>query len=414
MAGRRSVCALGRVAGLAAGAALALAGLVQPAAAGAVATTPIDFHAWTSRADFASGHLTGGATLARDGGALSLNRGRSRGTWTSRPLRPGFRFSELVSSWQADTPAHAWVATRLRVRAGGHWSKWYVMGRWAFDTSTIKRTSVSGQGDADGTIAVDTYFARSGNAPGAYRLREVLHSTRGARPVVRQVAATASHPAPPSPTPSRTTIRSKVDLHVPRYSQEVHRAEYPQFGGGEAWASPTSTEMVVEYWDRGPSRRDLRSLPPDAVFDAHGRADPSVDWAALHTYDWDYQGTGNWPFNTAYASHYGLDGSVRQFDSLRGLESWIKRGVPLVVSIAWDNTDADPSNDLDGADISRTDGDLIVVRGFTARGDVIANDPASPTDAEVRHVYRRDQFEHDWLSGSNGIVYLIKPPRIRG
>ena len=56
----------------------------------------------------------------------------------------------------------------------------------------------------------------------------------------------------------------------------------------------------------------------------------------------------------------------------------------------------------------------MVVRGFTARGDVIANDPASPTDRDVRHVYRRDQFEYDWLSASNGIVYLIKPRRVRG
>jgi hypothetical protein len=202
---------------------------------------------------------------------------------------------------------------------------------------------------------------------------------------------------------------------VPQYSQEIHHGEYPQYdGGGEAWCSPTSTEMVVEYWRRGPSRRDLRSLPPDPVFDANGRVDASVDWAAIHVFDKDYDGAGNWPFNTAYASHYGLDGSVRQFSSLQGAEHWIKRGVPLVVSIAWNNEDDDPTNDLDGSDIGGTDGHLMVVRGFTASGDVIANDPASPTDADVRHVYRRDQFEYDWLNASAGIAYVIKPQRVRG
>jgi hypothetical protein len=45
---------------------------------------------------------------------------------------------------------------------------------------------------------------------------------------------------------------------------------------------------------------------------------------------------------------------------------------------------------------------------------VIANDPASPSDARVRHVYRRDQFERDWLNASNGIVYVIKPDKIAG
>jgi hypothetical protein len=29
-------------------------------------------------------------------------------------------------------------------------------------------------------------------------------------------------------------------------------------------------------------------------------------------------------------------------------------------------------------------------------------------------VYRRDQFEYDWLSAWAGIVYLIKPRHIRG
>ena len=64
----------------------------------------------------------------------------------------------------------------------------------------------------------------------------------------------------------------------------------------------------------------------------------------------------------------------------------------------------------------------MVVVGFTENGDVIANDPASPDDASVRHVYRRDQFETVWLrtqrydadgevaGGPGGIVYVITPP----
>src|SRR5437763_5324077 len=92
-----------------------------------------------------------------------------------------------------------------------------------------------------------------------------------------------------------------VELAVPRYSQEVHRGEYPEYdNGGEAWCSPTSTEMVVEYWNRHP---DTTGIP---------YADPSVDYAAMHTFDWHYTGAGNWPFNVAYASSYGLEGEVVQ------------------------------------------------------------------------------------------------------
>ena len=379
-------------------------------------TTATDFHAWTSLTDFASGHTSGGAMVtSRGGGALTLRAGSSYGAWTSPSYQTGFGITELVSSWQAMTPRDSWVATQLSVDVGNRWSPWFTMGKWAFTTDAIKRTSVPGQDNAFGYISIDTYFAHSGDHAAAYRLREQLYGSSQARPTVREVAAVAFAPERPTYHPSQTTMSQTVDLEVPQYSQETHHGEYSRFGGGgEAWCSPTSTEMIVEYWGRGPSKADIKSLPPNKKYDHHGREDGSVDWAAIHTYDKNYGGTGNWPFNTAYASHYGLDGTVRQYDSLRSLEGWVKRGVPAVVSIAWNNKSKNQRLHLDGADIKSTGGHLIVVRGFTGMGDVIANDPASRDNAAVRHVYRRDQFEFLWLHASAGVVYLIKPYRIAG
>jgi hypothetical protein len=48
------------------------------------------------------------------------------------------------------------------------------------------------------------------------------------------------------------------------------------------------------------------------------------------------------------------------------------------------------------------------IGGFTANGNVIAYDPASDTDALVRHVYDREQFERAWIPASGGIVYVIR------
>lgn len=110
-----------------------------------------------------------------------------------------------------------------------------------------------------------------------------------------------------------------------------------------------------------------------------------------------------------YAAAYGLDAPVRQYSSLRPLEDWIGRGVPLVVSLSWNNVDTDLGNDLDGASIASTGGHLMVVRGFTASGDVIANDPASPDNASVRRVYKRAQLERNWLRASHGATYVIGP-----
>src|SRR5439155_20557031 len=152
----------------------------------------------------------------------------------------------------------------------------------------------------------------------AYRARVTLSrmAAAGATPALRRIYAVVSDtrsymPRYPSP---RYTDRA-MELSVPRYSQEIHAGEFPQYdGGGEAWCSPTSTEMVVEYWNKRPATDEL------AWVGAH--ADPQVDYAARFTFDTAYGGTGNWPFNTAYASRFGLSARVLQLGSLNDAERY--------------------------------------------------------------------------------------------
>jgi hypothetical protein len=212
---------------------------------------------------------------------------------------------------------------------------------------------------------------------------------------VRSIGAVASAlPSDKSVPVSALGGAEGIELPVPRYSQDVHLGEYPQFdGGGEAWCSPTSTEMVVEYYGKRPPDTELASIP---------YRDPSVDYAAMHTYDYHYQGTGNWPFNTAYSGSYGLDAFVTQFRSLTEAEQFIKAGIPLTVSVAF------KASELDGAGYS-TNGHLMDIIGFDPSGNVIANDPVSPDDQGVRRVYDRAQFENVWIptSRSGGIAYVV-------
>ena len=378
---------------------------------------PTDFHAWTSYGDFVRGTSDGVLLTTAGDGALTLDRGATVGTWTSPWYSPSAGFTAAVPSWQVNTPSGSWIEVGLQARTATTESMWFAMGSWAFDTSVIERQSVDGQVDAVGRIFTDTFVARPappGGQPTGYRLRVTMHGTDTANPVVRQLAATASVPGE-LPATSQPLAREAVELAVPPYSQSTHSGEYPDFGGGgQVWCSPTSTSMVVSYWGTGPTAADIASLPPDRVFDRNGRADGQVDWTALHTWDYVYEGAGNWPFNTAYASEYGLDGSVRQYSTLRAVESWVRRGVPVVISINFDNTDKDPTNDLDGSSIRSTGGHLMLVVGFTETGAPIVNDPASPSNEAVRHVYRRDQFERNWLRASDGTTYVIKPNNIRG
>ncbi len=396
----------------------ALAASSPPATAAPGRGAPT-FHAWNTPHALAAGALTGGARIATGpGGGVTLRPGASQGGWTSPVWYSPAPIRRLTPSWQANTPPGAWIEVKLSVLRSGRWSGWYLMGRWAFDQATVERASVPGQADADGSITVDTYRANPfAGPPTGYRLRVELRADPDAQgpPLLRGVAASTADPGPPPSHVSQPASRRPVDLAVPGFSQQTHRGEYPAYDrGGEAWCSPTSVAMVLAYWRVGPTRRELATLGPDPVFDAHGRADAVVDWAAAHTYDFAYHGAGNWSFNTAYAAAYGLDATVRHLTSLREVEAWVRRGVPVVVSIAWDNTDANPANDLAGAPLGRSRGHLLVVRGFTARGDVLVNDPAAPDNAHVRRGYDRAQFERDWLAASGGAAYIIKPPAVAG
>ena len=67
------------------------------------------------------------------------------------------------------------------------------------------------------------------------------------------------------------------------------------------------------------------------------------------------------------------------------------------------------SGALPGFLFGSTNGHLLVIRGFTATGDVIVNDPAVATDAQARKVYPRADFERVWLGGSRGTVYVMRP-----
>jgi hypothetical protein len=329
------------------------------------------------------------------------------GTWTSGVTNLSFPFNELVSSWNANTPAGTWAQVEMRPQLqDGHWAKWYILGRWAYGDSDFHRTSVGGQGDADGFVAIDTFFTKDHPAV-AYQLRLTLFRRAGttATPSVSRLSAVASNLTNQKGSfPSATTMSgTTVELDVPKYSQEIHHGEYPQFdNGGEAWCSPTSTSMVVGYWDQ--MFPGAGYAPSDDETSWVGFPDPWVDYTARYVYDYRYNGAGNWPFNTAYAAARGLVSDVTQLHNLREAEPFIEAGIPLVASVAWS------SNKLTGG-IKSTNGHLSVIVGFTGDGKkVIVNDPASDTNAEVKHFYDREEFERAWIPASGGIVYVIRPP----
>ncbi|HZV78087.1 MAG TPA: peptidase C39 family protein [Candidatus Binatus sp.] len=295
-------------------------------------------------------------------------------------------FKTAVVSYNVQTPSGSSIEVRLRARVGNRWTRWYEMGSWSSDLREGQRHSVARQHDADGRVETDTLVL---NAPAS--AFEVVarpqDSPAGDAPVMSSIAVATSL-APESridPDPSDGAV---AELPVPERSQRIASSPDAKGGGGDSWCSPASVSMVMAYWANATS---------------HPQWDVDVATVADGVYDPVYDGCGNWPFNVAFASEHGLAGYVRQLPSLAAVELVVKRGVPVIASIAT------KPGELDGAPYKKTDGHLLVIRGFTDAGDVIVNDPYGEPGT-VRRVYARAQFAHVWQAGSNGTVYIIAPP----
>ena len=124
--------------------------------------------------------------------------------------------------------------------------------------------------------------------------------------------------------------------------------------------------MVLAFWGCGPTAQECAWVDP-------AFADPCVHHAVRGVYDHAYGGAGNWAFNIAYAGELGLSGFVTKLHSLAEAEAFVAACVPLVLSVA---------------------GHLLVLVGFTTTGDPVLNDPASPSNDEVRKTVDRLSLIH--------------------
>jgi hypothetical protein len=189
---------------------------------------------------------------------------------------------------------------------------------------------------------------------------------------LRTVAA--STPGGESPRTNAAPLgEARRELPVPEHSQYI--TEFPAERG---WCAPAALTMLLG---------------------AHG-INAGVAEVAAGVFDHAYNGTGNWAFSIAYAGMCGLTGAAAFLRDLSTLEGFIAAGLPVAASIAWQ------PGALPGAPLDRSNGHILVVRGFAANGDVIVNDPAQPA---VRHVYDRTAFAACWLA-HGGVALLVAPP----
>ena len=281
-------------------------------------------------------------------------------------------------------------------------AKWYVLGRWSYGDSDFHRTSVGGQGDADGFVSIDTFFTKDHPAV-AYRLRLTLFRRAGssATPSGQPLQRDRLRPPQPEEPASRARRRGgSRSASTSPFRSTRRRSTTATTRSSTTAARPGAARHPPRWSSSTGARRPLNAAETAWV---KPPVDPWVDYTARFVYDYHYQGAGNWPFNAAYASERGLVADVTQLHNLaRPRRSSTGRRSARRLGGAW------KSNKLTGA-IKSTNGHLLVIGGFDRNGNVIAYDPAHDTDAEVRQVYDREEFERAWIPASGGIVYVIRP-----
>lgn len=288
-------------------------------------------------------------------------------------------YDQLIVSWNADAPGGTFVKVEAAAISGGTQTKFYTLGQWSLDGKIFPRTSVDGQQDEDGTVDTDTLkLAQPANAA---QIRVTLGGANGALPALKFLGLSfANTKTPPAARPPNHAAWGKI-IPTPEHSQHGYLNE-------SGWCSPSSLSMVLSRWAEVLHRPEM---------------DLAVPQVAAAVYDPGFGGTGNWPFNTAFAGSFsGMRAYVTRFDDLREVEDWIAAGIPVILSTRWDQL-------LPGRPVD-TAGHLVVCIGFTKDGDVVINDPATRLDhgESVRRIYQRENVLHSWTQ-SHHAVYLVYP-----
>lgn len=306
-----------------------------------------------------------------------------RGVIESPVIESPFPFDTAYLSWNATTPKGSYVIAYLQARSNGVWGRWYKMAVWAKEPTLWKRTTFDGEKDS---IAYANCSEMSCvKKADAIKIRMQLETADGQTyPTLRFVGLQFSDsPKCNEPGEPNKAAWGK-DINVPILSQ----LSVPH---GSVWCSATSTTMVLRYWGEQLNRRDLTTI--------------GITQAANGIVDASFGGTGNWPFNTAFAgSHPGIRAYILRLANISQIEDWIAKGVPVIVSVDYNKLRHRAGGPM---------GHLMVIRGFTEDGKPIFNDPwGDPKDlSKLKKVFTREDLEGAWLggAGSFGTVYIIYP-----
>ncbi|MBI3418089.1 MAG: C39 family peptidase [Verrucomicrobia bacterium] len=303
---------------------------------------------------------------------------------TSPVIRAPAAWDELVLSWNASAPPGTWLHFEARGVGAQHATRFYSLGIWTEDDTKATRESVNGQRDDDGDVKTDTLVLK--HARDQVQLQVTFHRVdEHTEPHLKFLGL--------SLLDSRTNAAPREPLREAwgKTIEVPQRSQVP-FGERQGWCSPTATSMVLAHWAGVLKRPELEMPVPEV---------------ARGVFDKNWPGTGNWPFNTAFAGKFpGLRAYAVRLNNVTDLEHLVVAGIAPVVSISY--------NALKGKPEAGGSGHLIVCVGFTSDGAVVVNDPWARLDRgeTVRKIFPRENLIAAWRASHN-TAYLIYPEEMQ-
>ena len=278
--------------------------------------------------------------------------------------RPRVPVRHVVPSLSVLTDIDYSVRFEVSTEIGGTWSPWV-------GTVGIGPAEFPSLPAATDAFTSDVDLFTAGASVERLRLRIRVRASDPRALLAAPWIATLSACDLGSLAPERSTV-STPRLPVPTRSQMEEPAEIAR-----RICSPTSVAMVLDYWGAEPA------LGPLAAEIFH---------AGLNSY-------GVWPAAIRAAGRRGVAGYLLRFPDWASAAWCLERKLPIIASLRY------AAGELTGAAIAETAGHLVVFTGAEA-DDVLVNDPAAATAAEVPRRYRLAEIRRVWLDRA-GVGYVL-------
>lgn len=273
-------------------------------------------------------------------------------------------FHELVISWNFKASNDAHIIIKVAVGNGISFSDFFTMG--IYDNGLYK--SLKNQENSSLKVNTDTLINKDLN--NLYIKLQIIVKPYSSGISLNNLSVTYK-PSTPFVFNRESLIEKVIDV------PQINQKSVPVIGN--SICSPTSLTMVLNYYGN-----NLNNVS-----------------VAKSVFDYEDNIYGNWSFNASYAYNYGLFSRVEYIDDFNKVVSYIKEGIPVIMSIGVAKI-IDPNNK-----INYPFGHLVVLVGFKkieGLWHVATNDPATDKDELVLKYYLLDSF----LSAFKNYTYIIK------